>query len=108
MTEIVPDFRAYCKQDKPLSYNDLGQDYPIKLPTRMREEPKEGIIPVAFEADALHAAYATVSECEVLVTLNLKHLANEWAARKLNAVNVREGYPPVSIRTPEEVVRYEE
>jgi hypothetical protein len=69
---------------------------------------KEGIIPVAFEADALHAAYATVSECEVLVTLNLKHLANEWAARKLNAVNVREGYPPVSIRTPEEVVRYEE
>jgi hypothetical protein len=39
MTEIVPDFRAYCKQDKPLSYNDLGQDYPIKLPTRMREEP---------------------------------------------------------------------
>jgi len=67
----------------------------------------EGIIPVAFEADALHAAYATVSACDVLVTLNLKHLANEWAGRKLNAVNVREGYPPVSIRTPEEVVRYE-
>jgi hypothetical protein len=68
----------------------------------------EGVIPAAFEADALHAAYATVSECEVLVTLNLKHLANEWAGRKLNAVNAREGYPPVSIRTPEEVVRYEE
>jgi hypothetical protein len=68
----------------------------------------EGVIPAAFEADALHAAYATVSECDVLVTLNLKHLANEWAGRKLNAVNSREGYPPVSIRTPEEVVRYEE
>ena len=39
MTEIVPDFRAYCKQDKPLSYNDLGQDYPVKLPTLVREEP---------------------------------------------------------------------
>jgi hypothetical protein len=35
----MPDFRAYRKQDKMPSYNDLGQEYPIKLPTRIREEP---------------------------------------------------------------------
>ena len=39
MTKIVPDFRAYCKQDKLPSYNYLNQDYPIKLPTQTRDEP---------------------------------------------------------------------
>jgi len=37
----------------------------------------------------------------VIVSLNLKHLASEWTARRLNAVNLREGYPLLSIRTPE-------
>jgi len=68
----------------------------------------EGIIPATYNADALHAAYAAVSGTEVLVTLNLRHLANEWTSRRLNAVNLREGYPLVSIRTPEEVVRHED
>ena len=68
----------------------------------------QAIIPAAYSADALHAAYAAVSGSEVLVTLNLKHLANEWASRRLNAANRKAGYPTVSIRTPEEVLHYEE
>jgi predicted nucleic acid-binding protein len=67
-----------------------------------------GIIPAAYAADALHAANATVCRCEVLVTLNLKHLANEWAERLVNSVNLREGYPQIRIRTPEEVLHYED
>ena len=39
MMEIVPDFRACCKHDNLPSYNDLGQDYQIKLPTQTHEEP---------------------------------------------------------------------
>mgnify|MGYP007082007077 CR=1 FL=1 len=50
MTEIVPDFRAYGKQDNMPSYNDLGQDHPLKLPTQTRDEPLErgevGFLPV--------------------------------------------------------------
>jgi len=65
---------------------------------------KEGVIPPAEGLDARHAAYATVGRAEVIVSLNLRHLANEWTARGLNAVNMREGYPLVSIRTPEQVV----
>lgn len=42
------------------------------------------------------------------VSLNLAHIANEWAGRRINAVGLREGYPLLSIRTPEEVVRYED
>jgi len=67
-----------------------------------------GIIPAAFAADALHAASATVCRCEVLVTLNLKHLANEWAERMVNSMNLHEGYPQIRIKTPEEVLCYED
>ena len=69
---------------------------------------KQGVMPAAEWLDALHAAYATVGRAEIIVSLNLKHLANAWAERKLNAVNLREGYPMLSVRTPEEVVRYED
>ncbi len=69
---------------------------------------KEGVIPPAEDLDARHAAYATVGRADIIVSLNLKHLANEWAERRLNAVNLREGYPLVSIRTPEQVVLYED
>ena len=68
----------------------------------------EGIVPRSAAADARHAALAAVAGAEVLVTLNLKHLANELTERRLNAVNTREGYPQVRIKTPEEVVRYED
>jgi len=39
MTEIMPDFRAFCKHVKLPSHNDLDQDYPIKLPTQTHDEP---------------------------------------------------------------------
>jgi hypothetical protein len=45
MTKIVPDFRAYCKQDNLASYNYLNQDYPIKLPTQTRDEPEDEGLP---------------------------------------------------------------
>jgi hypothetical protein len=67
----------------------------------------EGIIPVQFVTDASHVACATVARVDVLVSLNLQHIANEWAARRVNAVNMDEGCPLVSIRTPAEVIRYE-
>jgi len=39
MTEIMPDFSAYCKQDNVPFCNDLDENHTIKLPTRIREEP---------------------------------------------------------------------
>jgi hypothetical protein len=61
-----------------------------------------------FAEDAEHVAYATVCRVDVLVSLNLRHLANEWAERRICAVNLREGYQVLSIRTPEEVLKYED
>jgi hypothetical protein len=69
---------------------------------------RDGVIPRAEVEDARHVAYATVGRADVLVSLNLRHLANEWAVRNIGVVNLREGYQPLSIRTPEEVLTYED
>jgi len=68
----------------------------------------DGVAPADFADDARHAAYASIAGADVLVSMNLQHLANEWAERRLNAVNLREGYVLIGVRTPEEVLRYEE
>jgi hypothetical protein len=67
----------------------------------------KGIIPERYVDDARHAASAAVLGADVLVTLNLKHLASEWTERRLNGVNLLEGYREVNMRTPEEVVLYD-
>jgi hypothetical protein len=69
---------------------------------------REGVIPEKEMEDARHVAYATVGHADVLVSLNLRHLANEWAERRIGAVNSREGYQPLRIRMPEEVLKYED
>ena len=69
---------------------------------------REHAIPQQYADDARHVAYATVCKADVLVSLNLRHLANEWAERKVTAVNLREGYREIRIRTPEEVLSYED
>jgi hypothetical protein len=69
---------------------------------------QEHVIPEDYADDARHVAYATVCKADVLVSLNLRHLANEWAERRIGAVNLREGYQVLRIRTPEEVLHYED
>jgi hypothetical protein len=69
---------------------------------------RERVVPERYAADARHAAYATVCKADVLVSLNLRHLANEWTERKVAAVNLREGYQALRVRTPEEVLNYED
>lgn len=66
----------------------------------------ENIVPEEFEDDARHVAYATILRVDILISFNLEHIANEWRARKFNAVNLKEGYSTIIIRTPEEVIHY--
>ena len=69
---------------------------------------RDRVIPEKYLDDARHVAYATISKADVLVSLNLRHLANEWAERKVAAVNLRAGYQALRIRTPEETLSYED
>lgn len=67
-----------------------------------------GIIGAANLVDAQHLALATISRVDVLVSWNFRHIVNLQRIRGYNSVNMRYSYPLLEIRTPQEVVSYEE
>ncbi|GHV84197.1 hypothetical protein AGMMS50212_15370 [Spirochaetia bacterium] len=67
----------------------------------------ENIITEQYASDALHIAIATVLGVDVLVSWNFKHIVNLNKIRLFNAVNLREGYGILDIRTPQEVIENE-
>jgi hypothetical protein len=67
-----------------------------------------GILSEKWYDDALHVALATVSECNVIVSWNFKHIVNFKKIPLFNAVNVLRGYRTIAIHSPTEMVDYEE
>ena len=65
------------------------------------------IIPEKYRADALHIAFATFYEMDVLVSYNLRHIVKLKTRRLVNYINLLEGYKSLEIGTPEEVIEYE-
>jgi hypothetical protein len=64
----------------------------------------EGVIPVRYTDDAIHAAVCVLNRIDCLVTWNMKHLANFRRIESINLINLRYGLPPVKIHTPEEML----
>lgn len=69
-----------------------------------QEYLRAGVVPERCEGDALHIACATVHGVDLLVSWNFKHIVNVTRIRGYNAVNLRQGYGTVEIRSPREVV----
>ena len=57
-----------------------------------------------FRDDCLHVALATVHRADVLVSWNFRHIVRFDRIRGFNAVNLREGYGTLDIRSPMEVM----
>ncbi|GBR76251.1 putative PIN domain protein [Candidatus Termititenax persephonae] len=64
----------------------------------------ENIVSNNYYDDALHIAIATVLGVDVLVSWNFKHIVNLNKIRLFNAVNLKERYNVLEIRTPQEVL----
>lgn len=64
----------------------------------------DGVVSPAFRNDALHVAAATVHGADVIVSWNFRHIVNLRRIEAFNAVNLREGYGSIEIRTPKELV----
>jgi predicted nucleic acid-binding protein len=69
---------------------------------------RSGGIPKKKELDARHIAIATVNNLDLIVSCNFKHINKLKTKRMVLAVNLTEGYKPVTICRPEEVVDYED
>ena len=49
-------------------------------------------------------ALATIAKADMIVSWNFRHIVHYDKIRGFNAVNLREGYLPIDIRSPLEVV----
>ncbi|MBM2816612.1 MAG: hypothetical protein HW421_3374 [Ignavibacteria bacterium] len=58
--------------------------------------------------DALHIAFATIDNVDLLVSWNFKHIVNYNRILKYNSVNFMFGYKHLEIRNPKEVVSDDE
>ncbi len=59
-------------------------------------------------ADCLHIAIATINRADFLVSWNFKHIVNVQRISGYNAVNIKNGYKQLEIRSPREFEKYED
>jgi len=63
-----------------------------------------GIVSSKFTTDALHVALASVSNCNIIVSWNFKHIVNFQRIPLYNSVNLINGYNQINIYSPSEVI----
>lgn len=62
------------------------------------------IVGPKHQADAHHVALATVARADVITSWNFRHIVHLDKIKAFNAVNLREGYQPIEIRSPLEII----
>jgi predicted nucleic acid-binding protein len=59
-------------------------------------------------ADCLHIALATINRADYLISWNFKHIVNVWKIRGYNAINIKNGYRELEIRSPRDFMTYDD
>lgn len=68
----------------------------------------ENVVGKTSRADCIHIALATLNNADILVSWNYKHIVNVNRIRGYNSVNYKFGYKILEIRTPREILEYED
>lgn len=58
--------------------------------------------------DCLHIAIATISRADFLLSWNFKHIVNVKRIQGYNAINIKNGYKQLEIRSPRDYMIYED
>ncbi len=58
--------------------------------------------------DCVHIATATITKADILVSWNFKHIVNVYRIRGYNSINMRMNYSSLEIRSPKEIIKYED
>lgn len=58
-------------------------------------------------ADCQHIAMATITKADVLLSWNFKHIVNLDKIRGYNGINYQLGHNMLEIRTPKEIINYD-
>jgi predicted nucleic acid-binding protein len=57
--------------------------------------------------DCIHIATATIHKLDLLISWNFKHIVNVIRIRGYNSINLRNGYSTLEIRSPKDLINYE-
>jgi len=68
----------------------------------------EGVVGRTSLEDCRHIAMATINKVDVLASWNFKHIVNLERIKGYNSVNLRFGYTMIEIRSPKNLIRYED
>ena len=68
---------------------------------------KEKVVGKTSLEDCRHIALATIHKVDVLASWNFKHIVNLDRIKGYNSVNLRSGYAMIEIRSPKDLVNYE-
>ena len=98
-SEIKQKLKKLIEEYKPvnLSYNKQVEYLAEKY-------IDEKIVPIRYNADIIHVAYAVVYNLDVVVSWNLEHLVKLKTRLKVNGINKKEGFKEIEICTPREVI----
>jgi len=66
------------------------------------------VMPEKKDYDALHIAIATVNGLDLILSYNFKHINKLKTKTLIPAINLIEGYKPITITQPKEIIDYEE
>jgi predicted nucleic acid-binding protein len=67
----------------------------------------ENVVGRTSYPDCLHIALATINQADILVSWNFKHIVNVERIRGYNSINIKNGYKQLDIRSPRELMNYE-
>jgi len=92
--------------------NDLSIEYEVLKLTDdavslALEYIRENVVGQSSYDDCLHIAIATTSRLDLLVSWNFKHIVNIKRIRGYNGINIKNGYPSIEIRSPKDLIDYE-
>ena len=130
--DTMPFFEAVLKDDFIIIISDLLeaeilraskeiQDFLASIPTkhienvRLTKDAAEladqyinaKVVGPTSRADCQHIAMATIAKADVLVSWNFKHIVNLDKIRGYNGINYQMGHNMIEIRTPKEIINYD-
>lgn len=114
---VVSDLTLVELENAPEAVKDILKQVPIEFVEYLEFSKEastlaetylgEGVVSEKSRVDAQHIATATVNHADVLVSWNFKHIVNLDRIHGYNSVNLKLGYHMIEIRTPIEVLKYE-
>ncbi len=69
---------------------------------------EEKVVGQTSFGDCLHIAIATINKVDILLSWNFKHIVNVYRIRGYNSINLRMNYLSLEIRSPKEILEYED